>query len=200
MTQRILYEVERKFIFVPSLLPKFHHNLGIPPFRQLLHRKDTSFRDTYFDSSGVLMKNKIWVRKRDNKWEAKKSMRGDYRNTAYEEYNSIDSIHKLVTQYLPKNPGSEQNFGLETWCDFVTHRKSYLADEKFTVVLDTTDFRHAVGEVEVMAEDMDAADGEIEAFLRNYPWFFREGTPKGKITAYLERFGMGPGGRQDGES
>lgn len=67
-------------------------------------------------------------------------------------------------------------------------------DDKFTIVLDTTNFGHDVGEVEVIAQvsaDADAArvHEEIEAFLGRYPWFFDTGSPKGKLTAYFERFG-----------
>ena len=64
-------------------------------------------------------------------------------------------------------------------------------DREFSVVLDVTDFGHEVGEVEVMAEEAGAekAHGEIESFLKRYPWFFDTRRPKGKLTAYFEMFG-----------
>lgn len=58
------------------------------------------------------------------------------------------------------------------------------------MVLDTTDFGHRVGEVEMMAEDADNAHANIDAFLKEYAWFFDTTTqPKGKLTAYFEKFG-----------
>ena len=64
-------------------------------------------------------------------------------------------------------------------------------DREFSVVLDVTDFGHEVGEVEVMAEEGGAekAHGEIESFLKRYPWFFDTRSPKGKLTAYFDVFG-----------
>ena len=64
-------------------------------------------------------------------------------------------------------------------------------DRAFNIVLDVTDFGHEVGEVEVMVEEAGAekAHGDIEGFLKRYPWFFDRGSPKGKLTAYFERFG-----------
>lgn len=72
---------------------------------------------------------------------------------------------------------------------FETHRLTLLADGKFTVVLDFTDFGHVVGEVELMAEDAERAHGDVEAFLKEYAWFFDTVNPKGKLTAYFEKFG-----------
>ena len=64
-------------------------------------------------------------------------------------------------------------------------------DRKFSVVLDVTDFGHEVGEVEVMAEEAhaDKAHGEIETFLKRYPWFFDTRGPRGKWTAYFDMVG-----------
>ena len=40
-----------------------------------------------------------------------------------------------------------------------------------------------------MAEDAEKAHRDIEAFLEEYAWFFDTSSPKGKLTAYFERFG-----------
>ena len=73
--------------------------------------------------------------------------------------------------------------------EFVTTRVSFLADDRFTVVLDATDFGHTVGEVELMAEDAEKAHADIDAFLKEYAWFFDTSNPKGKLTAYFDKFG-----------
>lgn len=71
-------------------------------------------------------------------------------------------------------------------------REVYRADKRFSVMLDQTDFGHAVGEVEVLARDAEAAEKEIGEFIERYKWFFGHGKQKGKIAAYLEKFGPGP--------
>jgi hypothetical protein len=55
-------------------------------------------------------------------------------------------------------------------------------------MLDETDFEHSIGEAELEAEDVVEAHREINAFLDKYPWFFQKERPKGKLTAYFERF------------
>lgn len=68
-------------------------------------------------------------------------------------------------------------------------------EKSFTVALDSTDFGHRVGEVELMTDDADAAHAAIDALVRRYAWFFVDTTsgsgppPKGKLTAYFEKFG-----------
>ena len=63
-----------------------------------------------------------------------------------------------------------------------------MADGKFNVALDKTNFGHAVGEVELMAEDAPRAHKEIEDFMKEYTWFFGNEPPKGKLTAYFEKY------------
>ena len=96
---------------------------------------------------------------------------------------------RMVRKHVPECLGPENNFGLDMLCKFDTVRDSFLADGKFTVVLDHTDFGHQVGEVELMAEDAEKAHADIDAFLKEYAWFFDTTNPKGKLTAYFEKFG-----------
>ncbi|KAF8244929.1 hypothetical protein K440DRAFT_635539 [Wilcoxina mikolae CBS 423.85] len=182
----VLYEVERKFVFSRSLLTQFHSNRGLPPFRSLVHSGNSTFRDTYFDSSKILASKGIWIRKRDQGWEAKVNIRDSFVKAAYNEITSVPEIRSIVSRYVPGNTAECDNFGLQVFCDFTTYRSNYVADEKFNVVLDTTDFGHDVGEVEIMASDVEKAEKDIDQFFVRYPWFFQRGSPKGKITAYLE--------------
>ena len=76
----------------------------------------------------------------------------------------------------------------------MTNRTEFVADERFHVALDETDFGHDVGEVEVQAgvdEEDRKVQMEIERFMEKYKWLFGsgEGKPKGKMTAYFEKFG-----------
>jgi len=182
----VLYEVERKFVFSRSLLSQFHSNRGRPPFRSLVYSGNSTFRDIYFDSSKILASKGIWIRKRDQGWEAKVNLRDSFVKAAYNEITSVPEIRGIVSKHIPGNTAERENFGLQVFCDFTTYRSKYIADEKFNVVLDTTDFGHAVGEVEIMASDVEKAEKDIDQFFARYPWFFQGGTPKGKISAYLE--------------
>ena len=101
-------------------------------------------------------------------------------------------MEKLVRKYLPECPGADRDFGLSPFCQYTTDRTEFTADERFTVALDTTDFGHDVGEVEVIAkegEDEKKVMMEIGKFMEEYRWFFKSvgGKPKGKMTAYFEK-------------
>ncbi len=107
------------------------------------------------------------------------------------ETQDHDQIAWLVRARFGDASLVEDNFGLDAIARFETFRSWMLADDRFKVVLDETDFGHWVGEVELEAEDADAekAHEEIEAFLWRYRWFFDTAKPKGKLTAYFEKFG-----------
>ena len=195
-----LREIEQKFTFDRHLLSLLRTNSGKPPFTHLTPFKHSSFHDAYFDNPlRVLSKNPsgaIWLRKRDDKWQAKvtKSANKDFQKVSYQEVSILSEIEKLVSRYVPECPGPKDNFGLSPFCQYVTDRTEFTANERFTVALDTTDFGHDVGEVEVIAkegEDEKKVMGEIEKFMEEYQWFFKsgKGKPKGKMTAYFERYG-----------
>lgn len=57
----------------------------------------------------------------------------------------------MIKQHIPTCAGPDIYFGLGEMCRFETHRRSFVADEKYTVVLDKTDFGHTVGEIELFA-------------------------------------------------
>lgn len=68
---RRLLEIESKFHFPTSLLPRFRANQGTPPFAQLAFVRTRRFEDTYFDDveggkngEGTLSRNGLWVRRR----------------------------------------------------------------------------------------------------------------------------------------
>lgn len=195
-----LREIEQKFTFNRHLLPILRGNGGTPPFRKLTPFKQTSFHDAYFDNpTRVLSKNTsgaIWLRKRDNNWQAKvaKSANKDFQQASYEEITRVPDIEMLIRKYLPDCPGAAENFGLSPYCQYLTNRTEFTANEKYVIALDTTDFGHDVGEVEVVAEAHEE-DGKVMAeigkFMEEYRWFFKSSTvkPKGKMTAYFEKYG-----------
>ena len=136
---------------------------------------------------------------------------------------STDSgMHNDVIPTVGGMIGPENQFGLKQLCQFITYRRSFHThmdapnkdeatgpeidrSQEFNVVLDETDFGHAVGEVEIMALDAVKAHFQIDAFLEKYSWFFETGGDedgdvvdqggnkgplkvKGKLTAYFEKF------------
>ena len=201
--KQALREIEKKFIFDRQLLPLLLKNSGKPPFTHLTPIKQTSFHDAYYDNRvRVLSLNpsgSIWLRKRDGEWQAKVTQKADkdYQKVSYQEVSTLSEIEKLVRKYLPECLGEKHNFGLYPFCQFSTDRAEFTANERFTVALDTTDFGHDVGEVEVIAEEGESDKQvmmEIEKFMEEYRWFFKsvKGKPKGKMTAYFEIYGGWP--------
>jgi thiamine-triphosphatase len=96
-------------------------------------------------------------------------------------------------------------FGLQQLARFTTFREMWKVNDKFEVVLDTTDFGHSVGEVELQKtieiDDDDESsvargkaitadmDRQIEGFMKKYSWAFSTDKPVGKLSAYFARRG-----------
>ena len=200
-----LLEVERKFSWKQTNFKLLVLNKGSPRFTLPPRIHTKTFRDVYYDSNDKLSSNGVWVRERlhyglpasantpnAGVWEAKKAMPGSsFTHSTCEETQDTSRISQMISKHLPGRCDPEDNFGLEELCQFETLRRSFCADQKFTVVLDETDFGHSTGEVELLAEDAGKAHAEIDAFMRRYGWFFDCSKPKGKLTAYFERFPQG---------
>jgi len=205
----VLLEVERKFNWTMQNFQQLRMNLYSLTHLPSLHPVNLTscaFHDTYYDSQRKLSNNGLWLRKRKplpgrSQWEAKlrKGANNNFVRTTFMESKDIRQILKRVRKILPEAPGSRQNFGLDELCTFLTYRWSFKVEKKFHVVLDETCFGHRVGEVEVMAEDADKAHAEIDAFMQRHAWFFdTDSNPKGKLTAYFEKFGYpGEGHNED---
>ncbi|KAI4214001.1 MAG: hypothetical protein LQ351_003405 [Letrouitia transgressa] len=148
-------------------------------------------------------------------WEAKQSLPGasaSFAKTSYEETTDVARIREQVRALLPpmvsrrgvssgdkaRVAGGEEEeedcFGLEEFASYVTWRREFVAEGKFTVCLDETDFGHAAGEVEVIAEEgeKERVEREMEGFLERYKWLFNvKGEVKGKLGAWLDKYGKG---------
>lgn len=105
----------------------------------------------------------------------------------------------------------DRGIGWHEAARFVSYRDKFLVDDKFTVILDKTDFGHVVGEVElekevtvtvagggaIKKEEEQQVDGmavsqviagmdrEIDKFMKRYEWAFPPGKPVGKLSAYF---------------
>lgn len=118
-------------------------------------------------------------------FEAKNRLAGTYNRSTFDELTDPKAIRAQIQRYLPDARVEKENFGLDIFAQLVTTRQVYVADERFTVVLDQTDFGHSVGEVELEAEDAEKAHRDIDAFLKKYSWFCESGSVEGKLSAYF---------------
>lgn len=206
---RIILEVEQKFCSLARL--PFTADAGTPHFCSLHYLGEKRFTDTYYDKNDQLSSAGLWVRQRRLKgaksfWEAKIRQGGTFNNSLFEEQTNVDAIAQRVSKIIGQDQDVSNNLGLNVLAHLETQRKSWLADEQFKIVLDSTDFGHQVGEVELEKEMTPPADRssndeieewkqghlrdmdqQIEDFMKRYHWAFQSGTPQGKLTAYFQR-------------
>ena len=199
----IRLEVERKFAASRNWTPDVLH--GNPPFLSLRYLGQCTFRDQYYDYQDVLSDRGLWLRQRDRKWQMKTRHGGDRLNSQFQEITDHTLIAQKVQPLMRRKCTASNNFGLVSLAEFNTTRRSWIADDDFTLVLDYTDFNHTVGEVElevdVRSGDADQAveimrdmDSRIVRFLERYTWAFSDAPPVGKLLVYFsfrfpERFG-----------
>jgi thiamine-triphosphatase len=199
---RALLEVERKFssLAVKDLVA----NTGHPPFKIVHALAQHTIHDVYYDNpSRSLINSGIYVRRRNDFWEAKIKKGGDFTNSMFEELSGPDLVRRCVQDVTGKETNEKDFFGLGAIATLSTVRQSWIADGEFKIVFDAMDFGHTVGEVELqedfhpsatanaskedqIREKMTEMDKRIEVFMNRYHWAFRLGEPKGKLMAYFE--------------
>ncbi|KAM0254374.1 hypothetical protein ACHAQJ_006843 [Trichoderma viride] len=194
-------EVERKFhSLAVGKLTKYG---GFPHFKSLQRLPVQIIRDSYYDKSNILSTAGAWIRKRDGEWQAKIKKGGGFTNSRFEELTRIDDISAYIKHTTGIDEREALNFGLKPVATFSTTRETWIADDEFHVVLDTMDFGHQVGEVELQVDlvgenggvpteeqkqrELQVMDDRIVAFMKTYAWAFSPGEPKGKLSAYFER-------------
>lgn len=186
------------------MVPDLISNGGNPPFRSIQKLDQRTIHDVYYDRSNLLASAGVWVRQRNGHWEAKVKSGGDFTNSKFEELANLYDISKCVQNVTGIRCSAGDHFGLERIATLSTLRKSWIADDDFKIVLDTLDFGHVVGEVELQQQKvfmattnmsveqqkqsaMQEMDSRIAGFMERYSWAFHPGVPKGKLTAYFER-------------
>ena len=192
LRNKIHLEVERKFSQL-RVYP-LHQAGGTPGFHRILYLGSSTFTDTYFDKNKLLADKGIWLRQRDGKWEGKVRQAGNFINSQFREVNRIEDIQDQVGSLT--GSADSKHFGLSQTATIKTFRETWKANDRFTVVLDRTDFGHEVGEVE-LAETVtwesneqikihsQNMDDEIERFMRKYHWAFGDRPAIGKLTAFF---------------
>ncbi|KAL6890422.1 CYTH-like domain-containing protein [Trichoderma evansii] len=140
-------EVERKFhSLAVRELTQFG---GLPHFKNLRRLPKQIICDSYYDKSNALSTAGAWMRNRDGEWQIKIKKGGNFTNSRFEELSSIDDIAAYIKRTTRIDEGEAVNFGLHPIATFSTIREIWVADDEFHVVLDTMDFGHQVGEIEL---------------------------------------------------
>lgn len=215
-------------------------NSGSPAFESLEYLGQSTFTDTYFDDPvSTLSRQGVWVRQRGGTgWQAKIRQGGDYTNSQFHELSCPDEIGRIIKsyniQYSPTlttssssssssagyesesesaSASDKASFGLKRMAQFTTIREAWRANKEFKIVLDRTDFGHAVGEVELEVEvEVESKskcnennnnhnhhdenerqkgmttqmDRQIETFMQDHSWAFPDGKVVGKLSAYFD--------------
>lgn len=199
-------EVERKFLVTPVAVSYLRSNRGGSRFKKHESLGKQTTQDTYYDRNGLLFSKGVYIRRRNGHWEAKIRTGGDFINSAFTEVDGNNAVKEVIEQSLTVSAdGLSIEEMLEPCAEFVTERESWIMDGKFKVDVDTTDFGHIVGEVELtgtlryangehgeeeeerekkLKQEMDQ---DIKAFMQSYPEAFPAGRPLGKLSAYFHR-------------
>jgi thiamine-triphosphatase len=201
-------EVERKFLVTPVAVSYLRSNGGGSRFKKYKSLGKQTTHDTYYDRDSLLFSKGIYIRRRNGHWEAKIRTGGDFINSAFTEIDGNNAVKEVIEQNLTVSAdGVSIQEMLEPCAEFVTERESWMIDGRFKVDVDTTDFGHIVGEVE-LTRTLQYANGEhgeeeeekekklkekmdqeIKAFMQSYPQAFPAGRPLGKLSAYFHRLG-----------
>jgi thiamine-triphosphatase len=143
-------EVEHKFIVTPPSLAYLQSNSGVPKFKKHENLGNKTYHDIYYDRQGCLFAKGVYIRKRNGEWEAKSRTGGDFVNSALAEVHSSRAVRDTINQNLfVIGDGRVIEEVLSPCAEFLTKRQSSMINGKFQVDVDTTNFGHRVGEVEL---------------------------------------------------
>ncbi|TID18251.1 hypothetical protein E6O75_ATG06327 [Venturia nashicola] len=188
---RLIYEVERKFTPFPLSRRHLQSNTAHPHFTTIKNHGSKIMEDIYFDREDLLCENGIWVRRRGESpininidgeetlrktiigmagemedmkisWQAKVRKSGDRINSSFAEIHDSNEILRLLRSRFSSLANLERIEELDVLARIKCVRQMWRVDGKFNVVIDTTDFGHVVGEVEleVDTEKQEIGDGD----------------------------------------
>jgi len=199
-------EVERKFLVTPVAVSYLRSNGGGSRFKKYESLGKQTTHDTYYDRNGLLFSKGVYIRRRNGHWEAKVRTGGDFINSTFTEVDGNNAVKEVIEQNLTVSvDGLGIEEVLEPCAEFVTERESWMIDGRFKVDVDTTDFGHIVGEVELTgtlryangehSEEEEEEekklkqkmDQDIKVFMQSYPQAFPAGRPLGKLSAYFQQ-------------
>jgi thiamine-triphosphatase len=213
---RALLEVERKFSPSPHSIALLRQNEGSPRFNQIQYSGAEHLDDMYYDKQNMLSGHGIYARLRHWRpphwtinsldqfpvtvWQAKIRRAGNYTNSAFMEVEGHEEVLAAIKERVPSFQDIAHVNELPVMAHIVSQRETWKVDNKFTVAIDSTDFGHVVGEVELEVQDLEIGsneqaeslklrkmDEEIAAFMSSYIWAFPvDGKVVGKLSAYFK--------------
>merc|ERR1712156_744015 len=186
-------EIERKFI-VPD---NYHERLTAQGF-QLQQEFDEVLVDKYYDThEHDLIKEDHWLRQRNGDWELKYPVGLDGHKQGSTLYHETTCIEEIMTRLRPILKVEEscsllQNLlektYLKPFAQLETKRKCYSREDKVNIVIDSTDWGHSVGEIEIMVMDHDhitEATSKIETIGAELEF---QNVTTGKLHDYCKKF------------
>ena len=180
-----MIEVEKKFVFDEGSAKRITEGaefLG-----------EETFTDTYYDTADcTLIKNNIWFRSRDDKFELKVFIEGATDRSIDRQEEIEDEMKIREKLDLPLQGTMTEilkNADYSAFCICTTVRKKY-RKEGFTIVFDSAEFddgfSRKIGEVELMVNnesEMKDASDKIAMFALAHNLVSPE---RGKILEYLK--------------
>lgn len=173
-----MFEVEKKCLATPQFLDFLKHNA--------VKLGERVLEDVYLDFEDLrLIKNDIWLRKRNGKYELKVPLSGHQRLDVYEE---IENDAQILEKLHLKNFDDVTQLVV-----LITHRKKFQVDD-FHVDLDVitspgTDFHYIMMEIELMVESAELqkeAQKKILEFMRAH--MLKDEVVNGKFVEYTRRY------------
>jgi len=77
---------------------------------------------------------------------------GNFQDSRFKELSDPHEIGKQVRTTTGRVCSEREFFGLDRIAAMCTTRRTWLADDRFTIALDAMDFGHEVGEVELQSK------------------------------------------------
>jgi thiamine-triphosphatase len=217
---RALLEVERKFNPSPYSISLLRQNGGSPRFDKIQYNGVEHLEDIYYDKQDMLCGQGTYARLRHWRpsprtinsfdqlpvtfWQAKIRRAGNYTNSAFVEVEGHEEVLAAIKERVPRLQDIANVNELPVMAHIVSQREIWEVDHKFTVAIDSTDFGHIIGEVELEVQDLEIGDKndqaeslklqkmdeEIAAFMKRYFWAFPvDGKVVGKLSAYFKWVG-----------
>ena len=137
------------------------------PFQSIRSLGRHVIHDVYYDRSNILSSAGVWVRQRNGQWEAKVKRGGNFTNSRFEELSDPRAISQRIKSLTGFTYAEQDKFGLQRIATLSTTRNAWIADHEFKIVLDTMDFGHTVGEVELQQQTTFTARGTYSLNNKN---------------------------------
>ncbi len=182
-----MIEIEKKFVLDNETIERLTKDA------ELIGEK--TFTDNYYDTQDFrLTTHDTWLRSRDGMFQLKLPLHSDGqgRQRVVDQYHELTAEEKIREALaIPRQKTLREDLeaqGFSVIASFQTSRKKY-RKQGFIIDLDQADFGYTIGEIELLAENQDAAHeamSRILAFAKTQELMIQP--VRGKLIEYLKRF------------